>query len=208
MSLSRSLPVLLVAAVCVAGAAPDASAQARGRAGVRSGAPVAAGRAVPRPSVGVVPGRPGYRPYYRGYGYYPYYPYYRPGISLGFGFGYPYYGYGFGYGYPYYGAYGYPYAYPYGGYGYPAYDYGYPAGSVGVGAYGGVRIQGAPRDAEVYADGYYVGIVNDFNGVTQRLNLETGVHKIEIRVAGQPPVEFDVNIQPGQTITYRAGLTR
>ncbi|HEV3057840.1 MAG TPA: hypothetical protein VGY48_06310, partial [Vicinamibacterales bacterium] len=170
MSLSRSLPVLLVAAICVAGAAPDASAQARGRAGVRSGGPVASGRAVPRPSVGVVPGRPGYRPYYRGYGYYPYYPYYRPGISLGFGFGYgyPYYGY-YGYGYPYYGAYGYPYGYPYGAYGYPA--YGYPAGAVGVGTYGGVRIQGAPRDAEVYADGYYVGIVNDFNGVTQRLNL-------------------------------------
>jgi hypothetical protein len=175
---------------------------------VRSGAPAATARAVPRPPYGVAPRAPGYRPYYRGYGYYPYYPYYRSGFGLGIGlgFGYPYYGYGYpyygyGYGYPY--AYGYPYGYPYGGYGDGGYAY--DGGSVRAGAYGGVRIQGAPRDAQVYADGYYVGIVDDFNGVTQHLNLEAGVHKIEIRPAGQPPIEFDINIQPGQTITYHAG---
>src|SRR5207253_10530340 len=131
-----------------------------------------------------------YRPYY-----------YRPSFGLGI-----YYGAGYPYGY----AYPYGYSYPY-GYGYPAYAYGYPAPPAYLNAvpgrpYSGVRIEGAPRDAAVYADGYYVGIVNDFDGVFQHMNLEAGPHRIEIRAPGYPPIAFDVNVQPGQTITYRADL--
>jgi hypothetical protein len=151
----------------------------------------------------------------RGFGRVPYrpYSYYRPGISLGFYAGYPY-GY---YGYPSYGYYGYPYSHygaPYGysgSYGYSDYPgyayrgYGYPPAGYGYGsrgAYGGVRILGAPPDAEVFADGYYVGIVDDFDGVFQRLELEPGPHSIEIRAPGMPPTAFDVNIQPGRTVTF------
>jgi hypothetical protein len=54
----------------------------------------------------------------------------------------------------------------------------------------------------VYADGYYVGIVDDFDGVFQHLELEPGAHRIEIRGPGLPPTAFDVNIQPGRTITF------
>jgi hypothetical protein len=136
-----------------------------------------------------------------------YYPRYRSNFSLGLGFysGYPYYRYPYSYGYPY--AYGYPYGsyaygssyghYPYGGYG----GYGYGAG-VGYGGevYGGVRIEDAPRDAQVYVDGYYAGIVDDFDGAFQRLELESGAHQIEIRAPGLPPMTFDVNIQPGRTL--------
>jgi hypothetical protein len=148
-----------------------------------------------------------YRPYY-GYGRPSYYsrgyygyglPYYRyPSFSFGFyaGFGYPYYG------YPYYG-YPYSYAYPYPGY-YPSYGYGYPAGSAspGYGGYavGGVRIQGAPREAEVYVDGSYAGIVDDFDGSFQSLDLQAGPHQIEVRAPGRPPLRYDVNVQPGQTL--------
>ena len=138
-----------------------------------------------------------YRPYYRSY-YRPYYGY-GPSFSFGFYAGYPFYGYG-SYGYPYgyysrpYGYYGYPY-----GYGYPAgYGYGYGYGN----ADGGVRIQGAPPDAEVFADGYYVGIVDDFDGAFQKLELQPGAHSIEIRGPGMPPTAFDVNIQPGRTVTF------
>lgn len=73
--------------------------------------------------------------------------------------------------------------------------------------YGGLRITDMPRDAQVFADGYYVGIVNDFDGVFQHLNLEAGPHHIEILLPGgyAPPVAFDVYIDPGRTTTYRAG---
>ena len=114
----------------------------------------------------------------------PYRPYvYRPTFGLSFGYG-----------------------NPYGYYGYPA-PPGYITAVPGR-PYGGVRIEGAPRDAEVFADGYYVGIVDDFDGVFQHMNLEAGPHRIEIRAPGYPPVEFDVNVQPGQTITYRADLVQ
>jgi hypothetical protein len=144
--------------------------------------------------------------------YYPYYGYgryggygYRSGLSIGLSFGYPY-----GYGYPYYGyRYGYPYGaygYSYGGY-YPA-GYGYAGGGYGSrdAGYGGIRIQGAVRNAEVYVDGYYAGIVDDFDGSFQRLDLEGGAHTIEIRAPGFPPLTYDVNVQPGQTVTVHANV--
>jgi hypothetical protein len=221
MNYSKSIfGLLIVGAVSVA--APDAASaqgRSRGRSGGRSG--VVVGRAVPR---GLGPGRVYapqryYAPARRGYyysprilGYAPYRPYYYPyraGLTIGFfsGYGYP-------YGYPYYGyPYGYSsYGYGYGGYGYGPYGYPLPpAGYVSMRpgyAYGGVRIQGAPRDAQVFADGYYMGIVDDFDGTFQHLNLEAGRHQIEVRIPGsqQQPLTIDVNVLPGQTITYHAGI--
>jgi hypothetical protein len=127
-----------------------------------------------------------------------YRPYFRPGFSLGFYYGYP------GYYAPYY-AYGYPYGYGYPAYGYP-YGYGYVGAGTPSGAYGGVRIDLPQRDAEVYADGYYAGIVDDFDGALQHLDLPVGPHHIEVRANGFEPIAFDVAVQPGRTIAYRAAL--
>jgi hypothetical protein len=123
------------------------------------------------------------RTYVLPYGYRPYG--YRPGWSLNLYFGRPY------------GAYGYP------GYGYPAAGYGYYSIAPG-GLYGALRIVDAPPDSQVFVDGYYAGVVDDYDGVFQHLNLEVGSHHIEIEDPGYPPIAFDVRIEPGQTITYRA----
>ncbi|MEO5822514.1 MAG: hypothetical protein ABIT71_18550 [Vicinamibacteraceae bacterium] len=89
-----------------------------------------------------------------------------------------------------------------------SYDYGYTPSyfydPLPGHAYGGVRITEAPRDAQVFADGYYVGIVDDFDGVFQHVNLEPGQHRIEVRTAEVEPISFDVYVQPGRTITLRA----
>jgi hypothetical protein len=90
-----------------------------------------------------------------------------------------------------------------------AYPYGYtPRGyfdPIPGRLYGGLRITDAPHEAQVFADGYYVGIVDDFDGVFQHLNLEAGPHHIEVRLPGyNDAVEFDVAIQPGRTTTFRA----
>jgi hypothetical protein len=87
---------------------------------------------------------------------------------------------GGGYFYPYRGFY-----YPYGGF-YPWYGYGYyrPWGFYPHGFYGyyddsaSLRIQATPREAEVYVDGYYAGIVDDYDGMFQRLRLAPGPHDI------------------------------
>jgi hypothetical protein len=114
----------------------------------------------------------------------PYRPYfYRPRVSLGL----------------FYGSGG---AYPY-GYTPPGYFNPVPGRP-----YGGVRITGAPHDAQVFADGYYVGIADDFDGVFQHINLEAGAHHIEIEETGFEPIAFDVMVQPGQTVTFRADLVR
>ena len=103
---------------------------------------------------------------------------------------------------PSYRSYGYGYYDPYA---YPAAPYGYYDPIPGR-PYGGVRITGVPRDAQVFADGYYVGVVNDFDGIFQHLNLEAGPHHIEIVEPGLQPIAFDVIVRPGQTITYRAEI--
>jgi hypothetical protein len=69
--------------------------------------------------------------------------------------------------------------------------------------YGGVRITGAPRDARVFADGYFVGLVDDFDGIFQHMNLEAGPHRIEIDL-GYDAIEFNVYVRPGETTTFRA----
>ncbi len=175
---TRSFVLALVAAGLLAVPAL-ADAQSRGRAAPRG--TVRAGR----PPVVVT------RPYY--YGPYRYYRPYRPGISLGFYYGAPWYG-SYAYGYPWYG---YPYGASYYG-SYPPY--------AARRAYGGIRIDVPQRDAEVYVDGYYTGTVDDFDGTFQQLNLEPGPHHIELRADGYEPVGFDVTVEPGRTITYRAAL--
>jgi hypothetical protein len=156
------------------------------------GAVGAPGHAVPRP--------PGNYPN-NGYGYGR--PYYGHGYYGGY-YGYPWYGAYYGYGYPYGLSFGFGFGYPgygYGYYGYPA--YGYPAYAQ---TYGGVRIAVAQRDAEVFVDGYYAGVVDQYDGTFQQVNLQPGTHRIEVRAPGFDPAVFDVNVLPGQTITYRAPL--
>ena len=126
-------------------------------------------------------------------------------MALGFYYGYPWYGgyFDLGYGYPYGGPFGPGYrVYRNAPYGY----WGYPGGPAYAPAYGGVRIVVAQRDAEVYVDGYYSGVVDEYDGTFQQVNLEPGPHHIEIRADGFEPSSFDVNVLPGQTIKYRTAL--
>jgi hypothetical protein len=90
-------------------------------------------------------------------------------------------------------------------YGYDA--YGYQSSYRNDYYTGSLRLKVQPRFGEVFVDGYYVGLVNDYDGVFQRLRLEEGPHHIEITEAGFVPLEFDVLILPGETITYEGYLT-
>jgi hypothetical protein len=65
-----------------------------------------------------------------------------------------------------------------------------------------------PKDAEVYVDGYFFGIVDDFNGRLQHLKLTAGPHRVEIRAPGYQPLVVDVSIQPRHTTEYRGALQR
>lgn len=119
-----------------------------------------------------------------------------------------------------YGSIGFPNYGFYGGVGPSPFYYGYNGSgwAYGPGAYspyptyaypheaGGIRLKIQPRDAQVFVDGYYAGVVDDFDGVFQSLKLEAGGHKVEIRMPGFEDLELDVHVQPGRTLTLEEFL--
>lgn len=135
---------------------------------------------------------------YDNYYYYPrrYYPY----------------GYGsFGLGYFYYDPY--RWSYPYSTYGYGSGSYygrDYGSGYYGRSIFdiGELRLDVSPRHAHVYVDGYYAGVVDDYDGAFQAIKLESGAYRIDIMAPGYETLTFDVRIGPGQKIRYRGELIR
>jgi hypothetical protein len=129
-----------------------------------------------------------------------------------------------GFGYYSAGYYGYPFYAPFGfGYGIPSgyfdpfygdpYDYGAGYGAYSSNVYGGhdqgaLKLKVKPRNAKVYVDGFYVGIVDDFDGAFQKLTLNGGRHKVELRADGYETTEFDVLITPQQTVTFAGDMKK
>jgi hypothetical protein len=66
---------------------------------------------------------------------------------------------------------------PYGWYPPFAYAYGRP--------YSSLRLQISPSETEVFVDGYYAGVVDDFDGFMQRLRVEAGEHTIQLYLNGR-----------------------
>lgn len=135
--------------------------------------------------------------------YSPYYPYYyddwRYGSLYRSG-----YGYGYGFGFSHFGWYD-PFMYSVSHYGSPSYSAGGYSAQKQYGT-GNLRLRVEPKHAEVYVDGYFVGTVDEFDGLFQRLNIDAGPHTIELRADGYEPVEFEVLVTPGETVTYRGGM--
>ena len=69
-----------------------------------------------------------------------------------------------------------------------------------------VRIQATPRDASVYVDGFYAGVVDDFDGTFQRLPLTPGGHCIELFLDGFRTVRKNLYLQPGSTMKMHETL--
>lgn len=131
-----------------------------------------------------------YRPYYyRPYYYRPYYgafysPFYSP-FYAGVYAGHP----GFYSGWsPFYAQ------YPR----YPGYYYGR--------SWASARIEVKPRDAQVFIDGYFVGVVDQFDGVFQRLDVPTGEHEITVYLPGHKTYKQKTLFRPGEGYHFRAIL--
>jgi hypothetical protein len=122
--------------------------------------------------------------YYGGYSYY-------PGMYGGYYGGYydPFYD-------PWYGGFYSSYSYPQSS----GYAYGTDDGSL--------RLKIKPRDGQVYVDGYYVGTVDEFDGMFQKLHIESGAHRIEVRADGFEPLVFEVRITPEHKTTYQGEMKR
>jgi hypothetical protein len=73
---------------------------------------------------------------------------------------------------------------------------------------GGVSFDIAPSTAQVYVDGVFAGLVEDFDGASEPLLLAPGTHYVEIRLAGFRTATFDVTITPGEITPYQGTLER
>ncbi|MXZ71256.1 MAG: PEGA domain-containing protein [Acidobacteria bacterium] len=174
MQTTRQIAVTMLAVAVMA--APIAAAPATAEV-QRDRAVQRTQRAVPRPAARppVRVARPPGRRVWVGAGFYGpyYYGYYDPFWR------------------PFYGPYGYR------AWRYPYYQYG------GYGASSAVRLQVVPPETEVYVDGYYVGLVDSFDGFFQRLRLPPGDHEIELYLDGHESIQRTLYLAPGETYRVR-----
>jgi hypothetical protein len=71
---------------------------------------------------------------------------------------------------------------------------------------GSLRIEVSPRDAEVYVDGFYAGIVDDYDGTFQRLRVTPGPHEIVVRRAGYRSYSEQLYVTPDVAHRIRRDL--
>jgi hypothetical protein len=75
-----------------------------------------------------------------------------------------------------------------------------------------VRIDVDPEEAEdaaaVYVDGFYAGIVDDFNGFFQSLPLPPGGHTVTIYLEGYRTVRWNVYLRPASVLNLADTMVR
>jgi hypothetical protein len=71
-----------------------------------------------------------------------------------------------------------------------------------------LRVLDAPDEAAVYVDGFYAGIVDDFNGYFQGLPLPPGGHEIVLYLEGYRTVHRRVYLAPGSTFKMHETMER
>ena len=71
-----------------------------------------------------------------------------------------------------------------------------------------IRFEITPKQAEVFADGNFAGIVDEFDGVFQRLYLPSGQHEITIYRDGFRTVHQTVYLTPNASFKIRYTMER
>ncbi len=71
-----------------------------------------------------------------------------------------------------------------------------------------IRLAVTPKEAAVYVDGYYAGIVDDFDGVFQRLALPPGPHEIVFYLEGFRTARQRLYLSPGSESKLRETMER
>jgi hypothetical protein len=92
---------------------------------------------------------------------------------------------------------------PWFGYGFAApfgpYSYGYPYYYVDS----SLRLEVKPKNAEVYVDGYYAGLVDDYDGTFQRLRVAPGQHEVVLYLDGYRTVRQRLYLEPNATFKVK-----
>jgi len=73
---------------------------------------------------------------------------------------------------------------------------------------GSIRLKANQNKAKVYIDGALVGVVDDFDGLSDHLELEGGPHQLELRAEGYETYVGVLVVEVGKTYTERVNLKR
>jgi hypothetical protein len=73
---------------------------------------------------------------------------------------------------------------------------------------GGLALMTVPDSAQVFVDGFYVGLTEEFGAQGRPMTIAAGVHRIELRAPGYETLSFSVVIDPHAILRYRGDMTR
>jgi hypothetical protein len=71
---------------------------------------------------------------------------------------------------------------------------------------GGLVLESVPDAAQVFVDGNYVGLADEFRPDEHTLDLRAGAHSIELRAPGYETVTFNVMIESNRLVRYRGSM--
>ena len=71
-----------------------------------------------------------------------------------------------------------------------------------------LKLEVKPNQAEVYVDGFYAGIVDDFDGTFQRLHVAPGEHELELYLDGYRPAKQKILLNADKTFKVKYTLEK
>ena len=73
-------------------------------------------------------------------------------------------------------------------------------------ARGGLALETIPGNAQVFVDGYYMGLAEELDARGGVVDLDAGAHRIELRAPGYETLAFSVRIEPNEIVRYRGRM--
>jgi hypothetical protein len=73
---------------------------------------------------------------------------------------------------------------------------------------GEVRILASPKTANVYIDDALAGTVDEFDGLNDHLEVDTGRHTITLKADGYQPATHEIVVEGGKTQTVRITMKK
>jgi hypothetical protein len=71
-----------------------------------------------------------------------------------------------------------------------------------------VRVLATPKEAAVYLDGAYAGVVGDFDGIFSRLHTTPGGHAVTLYLEGYRTVTRNIYVAPDATLKLQLAMEK
>ncbi len=73
---------------------------------------------------------------------------------------------------------------------------------------GSLSLLTTPPSAQVFVDGFYAGLAEEFGYSGRPMTIPAGPHRVELRAAGYGTLSFNVMIEPNGIVRYRGDMQR